>query len=276
MAAVRLHPLLCGTARWPEAWPHRADGRGAGLKAIGIGSDTIELPLVAFLVEHPEQGPMLIDTGLDPVITEGAHKSMGRVLGTVAARSFRTKPEWAVTEQARARGVDPDDIETVLMTHLHFDHASGMPLLPKPTFLVSREEWHAAHTRGAIFQAYVGGHFPEESRVRKIEFGGPHGSFSRSADLFGDGSVIALFTPGHTPGHVSYLLQTGSGEVLVAGDAVYTRHTLETGHLPAIMANGEKFKRSLAEIREYAKEHPGTLVIPGHDFDDWRTLEQRY
>jgi N-acyl homoserine lactone hydrolase len=269
-ATVRLHPLLGGTAAWPEAWAHRADGPLRPLRAIGLGSKTVRIPLPAFLVEHPGAGPVLIDAGLDPSM------SFGPLLGTFVARSFRIAPDGPVPDQLRARGVEPGDVKHMLITHLHLDHASGIRQFPAATVFTSQREWRAFTGRAGARSGYVRSHVPDGATVRTLDFDGPqagtYASFGHALDLFGDGSVHAVYTPGHTAGHVSYVLRTESGEVLVAGDAVYTRHTLETGHLPTIMASEERFRRSLDQIRAY----DGGLVIPGHDMAAWDQLEDVY
>ncbi|HKP89392.1 MAG TPA: N-acyl homoserine lactonase family protein [Thermoleophilaceae bacterium] len=265
-ATVRLHPLLGGTAAWPEAWAHRADGPLRPLRAIGIGSKTVPIPLPAFLVEHPTEGPILIDAGLHPSM------EFGPVLGMFAARSFRLAPDGPVPDQLRARGVDPADVKQILITHLHLDHASGIRQFPGATLVVSQSEWRAFNGRNGTLNGYVRSHVPDDAPIRELELDGAYASFERSADVLGDGSVVAVYTPGHTAGHTSYVLRTEGGEVLVAGDAVYTRHTLETGHLPTVMANEERFEASLDQIRRY----DGGLVIPGHDMVAWDALEAVY
>ena len=269
-ATVRLHPLLGGTAKWPEAWPHRADGPLRPLRALGIGSKVVEIPLPAFLVEHPGAGPVLIDAGLDPAM------EFGPVLRFGVSRSFRIGPDGPVPDQLRARGVDPGDVKSILMTHMHLDHASGIRQFPDATLVASEREWRAFTGRNGTLKGYVRSHVPDDAAVRTLDFdgaqAGTHATFRRALDLFGDGSVRAVYTPGHTAGHVSYVLRTGGGEVLVAGDAVYTRHTLATGHLPAVMANEERFTASLDQIRGY--EHG--LVIPGHDIAAWDDLDDVY
>jgi N-acyl homoserine lactone hydrolase len=279
-ATVRLHPLLTGTAAWPEAWPHRVDGPLAPLRAIGVGSKTVPIPLPSFLVEHPSAGPILIDTGLDPEVARGKKDSFGRLAANTTARSFRLEPSQAAAEQLAARGVDVGDVEHVLMTHLHLDHASGMKQLPHATFVMSRPEWDSFHAPRAFTRGYVSGHLPDGAHYRTLEFegdrAGSHGAFGRTLDLLGDGSVIAAFTPGHTAGHVSFVLRTEAGEVVVAGDAVYTRHALATGHLPYLMYSRTLFERSLHELQRHAEASPGTLVIPGHDMAAWQDLAEAY
>jgi N-acyl homoserine lactone hydrolase len=94
--------------------------------------------------------------------------------------------------------------------------------------------------------------------------------------VFGDGSVRVVFTPGHTMGHMSVVLRTAKGEVLVAGDAIFMHRTLEDDHLPGLVADEHLFRRSLREIRQYRKETPDALVIPGHDWEAWQALDASY
>ena len=90
------------------------------------------------------------------------------------------------------------------------------------------------------------------------------------------GSVRVVFTPGHTLGHLSVVLQTESGEVLVAGDSIFMHRTLEDDHLPVMVSDEHLFRRSLREIRQYRKETPDALIIPGHDWEAWQKLRPVY
>lgn len=278
-ATVRVHPLLCGEGAWPDAWPHREEGRLARMHALGFGVPRkrwVRLPIVAFLVEHPGAGPILVDTGLDPVVADDQKKSFGRVLGATSTKTFSMEPSQAVPEQLRARGVDPADVELVFLTHMHFDHTSGMGQFPGATFLLTEFEWDAANGPFSLLHGYVRRHFVRPVEYRSLDFESDHATsyatFGRTLDLFGDGSVRAVFTPGHTHGHMSLVLRTGGPEILVTADALYTRHALETGHLPAHMEDPHLFRRSLREIQIYHRQLPDSVVIPGHDFEAWDEL----
>jgi N-acyl homoserine lactone hydrolase len=278
---VRLHPLLVATGRAPDAWLHRQDGRLAGLRAVGgIGGETREVPYVAFLVEHPSAGRFLIDTGFHPSVAVDPKQNLGRLGARVFAPRMESSD--AVPAQLRSRGIAPTEINTVLMTHLHGDHASAISEFPGATFLISQQEWDEASTvpRPAL-HGYVRRHFDHAFDFRLIDFEADEGidsfaTFGRAVDVFGDGSVRLAFTPGHTLGHMSVVLRLKQREVLVAGDAIYTLRTLETGHLPYRMEDEHLFARSLREIQIYAKETPDALVIPGHDMEAWRELSPMY
>ena len=280
-ATVRLHPLLCGRFLAPRPYLLREDGRLAWRRALGLGlprEEWMEAPVVAFCVEHPGAGPLLIDTGLHPSVAVAPKESFGR-LAMRAFKGLEMRPEQALPDQLRERELDPRRVETVVMTHLHVDHASGIAEFPHATFLISEREWAAATTQGQT-HGYARRQFDHAFDYRLLDFDGPESdsfaSFGRSFDLFGDGSVRLVYTPGHTLGHLSVVLRLREREALVAGDALYLRRTLIDGHLPWRMADEHLFRRSLRELQLYAEETPDALVIPGHDMDHWRTLERAY
>jgi N-acyl homoserine lactone hydrolase len=271
-ATVKVHPLLCAMGTWPEAYRHRQEGRLALLRAIGIGGGkTSKCPIVAFLVEHPSAGPILIDTGLHASVAVDKKQNLGRLFAATAARTFQMEPDQALPKQLRSRGIEPSDVKLIVMTHLHLDHASGMVQFPDATFVFSKQEWERANEPRSWRDGYVTSHFDHAFDYRLIDFDDPDvGSFAgfgRSFDLLGDGSVRVAFTPGHTMGHMSVILRGSEREVLVVGDAAYTRHTLETGHRPYLIQDEHLFDRSLREVQRYAEQTPGAVVIPGHELE---------
>ncbi|MGH2824722.1 MAG: N-acyl homoserine lactonase family protein, partial [Thermoleophilaceae bacterium] len=253
--------------------------RGLG---IGVRRDAwVPIPIVAFLLEHPGAGRILIDTGLHPSVAVKPAESFGR-LATLAFRDLQMDAGQALPAQLRERGIVSSDVRTVVMTHMHVDHASGIAEFPDATFVVSRAEWDAATTQGQMHR-YVTRQFDHAFDYRLLDFGtggdpGPasFAGFARSFDLFGDGSVRPVYTPGHTLGHVSVVVRTAGGEVLVAGDAIYVRRNLDDTHLPHRTEDDHLYRRSLREIQQYVRETPDALVIPGHDWDAWQKLDAAY
>jgi glyoxylase-like metal-dependent hydrolase (beta-lactamase superfamily II) len=165
------------------------------------------------------------------------------------------------------------------MTHLHPDHADGVSQFPNSTFVVSDKEWQAASEAGRS-EPYFPRQFDHAFDWRTLDFDGREAdsfaSFGRSFDLLGDGSIRLVFTPGHTPGHLSVVLRLKEREVLITGDAVMTRRTLRDEHPPRLMTDEHLFRRSLREIKLYEQETPDALIIPGHDLELWRELEPTY
>jgi glyoxylase-like metal-dependent hydrolase (beta-lactamase superfamily II) len=273
---------LCGTWRWPPAALLREEGRFAWRKALGLGvprSEWVDVPVQAFLVEHPGAGRMLVDTGFHPSVAVDPKESLGRLLTTLSLRDIEMKPEQAVPAQLRERGIKPSEIRTVVMTHLHADHAGAVSEFPEATFVVSSAEWSAA-SEGGPGKGYRRRQFDHAFDYRTLDFDGPDAdsfsAFGRSFDLFGDGSVRLVFTPGHTPGHLSVVLRLDHGEALLAGDAIYLERTLAEKHLPYAVEDEHLFRRSLREIELYAHETPDALIVPGHDQDAWERLDASY
>jgi glyoxylase-like metal-dependent hydrolase (beta-lactamase superfamily II) len=268
--------------RAPRAWFLRETGRLWKLHAYGLGvskSDLIEIPVVAYLVEHPTAGPILIDTGFHPSVAVDPKQNMGRISQMV----FKIDPmlrEQAVSEQLRQRGIEPHDVGVVVMSHLHNDHASAMSEFPQATFVFTDKEWESATAPRGQVRGYVRRHFDHAFDYRLLDFESPDAgsfaSFARSFDLFGDGSVWVVFTPGHTAGHMSVVLRTTSREVLLAVDAAYMADTIHTGHMPAFTEDEHLFRRSLREIQIYADQTPDALIVPGHDIEEWRKLDAGY
>ncbi len=280
-AAVKLHPMLCARMIGPPAMFHREEGRLAPLKAMGVRvprDEWTEVPIVAFLAEHPTAGPLLIDTGFHPSVAVDPKQGMGR-LGGLIFKEVRMETEDAVPGQLRRLGIDPTEIKTVVMTHLHSDHASGIAEFPGATFVLSSAEWEAA-SKGRETDGYIKRQYDHAFDYRLLDFDGgdtdSFASFGRAFDLFGDGSVRLAFTPGHTHGHCSVVLRLASQEALICGDAAYTMKTIEETHLPFKMADEHRFRRSLKEVQRYIEQTPDAVIIPGHDMAAWRRLDTVY
>jgi len=280
-ATVRLHPLLCAQMIAPPGLMHRTDGRLAPLRALGVGvphSEWIELPVQAFLIEHPGAGLVLVDTGFHPAVAVDARQGMGR-LGGLVFKDLKMDSEQTVPAQLRERGFDPQAVRTVLLTHLHSDHASGIAQFPDATFVLSLQEWHAAASGGQA-EGYFKRQFDHAFDYRALDFeaqdADSFATFGRSLDVFGDGSMRMVFTPGHTPGHCSVVVRLPDREALLTSDAAYTNRAIEETAVPFRMADEHRFRRSLREIQLYAKGMPDALVVPGHDMAAWRRLNRVY
>jgi glyoxylase-like metal-dependent hydrolase (beta-lactamase superfamily II) len=281
-AKVRLWPLLSATAKGPPAWFHRQTGRLAAPRALGIGvprDQWVEFPVVAFLVEHPGFGHLLIDTGFHSSVAVDPKQNLGRV-SALAFKDIKMEPSQAVSHQLRARGIEPGGIKLVVMTHLHVDHASAISEFPAATFLINRREWQAATEPRGSLRGYVQRQFDHAFDFRMLDFHSRESesfaSFGRSLDVFGDGSVRLVSTPGHTAGHMSVVLRLAGREALIAGDAIYTMRTLTDSALPHQMDDEHVFRRSLRELQLYAEQTPGALIVPGHDMSAWNALAPVY
>jgi glyoxylase-like metal-dependent hydrolase (beta-lactamase superfamily II) len=277
-ATVVLHPMLCAYMDSPPEFMAMTGGRlRAVRKSLSSRKDRIKLPIPAFLVEHPGAGPVLIDTGLHPSVAHDPKQNLGRLYGRIYDVDMR--PEQAIAAQLRQqKGIEPHDVRVAIMTHLHADHASAISEFTSATYVLGMGEWRAFHS--SRLNGYVRRHVQHAVEYKEVPYDSPvidsYGTFGRSFDLFGDGSVRLVYTPGHTHGHQSVILRLKGREALVAGDAIYFLDTIDDERRGWVMADEHKWRRSIGEIRLYRREHPDTLIIPSHDPDAWTGLAPRY
>jgi N-acyl homoserine lactone hydrolase len=284
-ARLSLHPLLCAEASMPANWFHRKRGPVETLKAFGVGvpsSQLTTIPIPAYLLEHPSAGAVLVDTGMHGSVVPGGGRERSRNLGLVGrmmSRHASMRPEQTAAAQLRALGFDPAEIELVVMTHLHFDHASALCDFPNATVLVDRREWAAAWARDSFLNGYSRAQLDSRPRYRTVDFAASSvltsGPFARTVDVFGDGALTLVSTPGHTAGHLSLLARLEGREALLVADAAYTMATIRDGERPWLMHDRKAFERSLSQIQAYDRDNPESIVIPGHDMAAWTVACER-
>jgi glyoxylase-like metal-dependent hydrolase (beta-lactamase superfamily II) len=274
---VRLHPILTGEIQMRTISPRPPRRGPAKLPRTLLGSlgrTPRWYPVPAFLVEHPSAGPFLIDVGYDPSISSDPRRTLGLLFGTVVLKHRLTGP--SLPEQVSARGVDPSEVSTVVMTHLHNDHVSGSGLWPHATFVVDRVERAAASGPGP----YVTAHLATIGRWREVDYSAPQveafESFGRTIDLFGDGLVRLVSSPGHSPGHQSVLLRLGDRYALVCGDAAMSTLELRERVIDGVVVDQDSYLRSGDEAREFMRAHPDALAIPSHDRELWARLDASF
>jgi N-acyl homoserine lactone hydrolase len=204
----------------------------------------LRLPVPAYLLES-ETERILIDTGLHPdaATDPDARYGQGTALG-----HFGLEQEAALAEQ-----VDLGTITRVVLTHLHFDHAGGLSLLPASVpVVVQRAEWEAAHDRGGIERNFFQPRDYAEAPPHLTLVDGDH-------DLLGDGSVELLSTPGHTAGHQSVRI----GNLILGADVALFAAGLDDHRFPAFGYSHDDQVRSAERLRRLRDN--GLTIQPGHD-----------
>ncbi len=280
-ATVRVHPILTGEMRAPRAHHERPTGLltipRTLLSLAGVGGGWRWLPIPAFLVEHPSAGAVLIDTGLHPICATDPSANLGRLIAAVSR--IRISRDQALRVQLPNRGVQPKDVAVVIITHLHIDHASAVSEFPNAVFVIDGREWTAA-TEGGALQGYQHRQFDHAFDWRTLDYTADpvqsFAGFAQSLDLFGDGSVRLVSTPGHTLGHQSVILRTGGGEVLIVADAAYSERELMGEITSFVIADQHLYSRTLKEIARYREQTPAAVVIPSHDWELWPRLQSVY
>jgi N-acyl homoserine lactone hydrolase len=206
----------------------------------------VRMPVPAYLVETGEQR-ILIDTGLHPAAVADATAYYGSSDGLGL---FTFEQELSLAEQ-----VDLETVTTVVLTHLHWDHVGGLPLVPASIpVVIQRREWEAGHDRAAVKRNF---YFPRDysgENRRLVLVDGDH-------DLLGDGSIELLLTPGHTPGHQSVRI----GDLVVGADVAHFASGLDDHRFPLFGDDQEEQGRSADRLRSLRDS--GLTVMPGHDPD---------
>jgi N-acyl homoserine lactone hydrolase len=203
------------------------------------------IPIPAWLIETDGER-ILVDTGLSPAAVRDPADHYGD-----SARLFRFEQDASVADQ-----VELATLTRVVLTHLHFDHAGGLALLPESVpIVVQRREWEAGHDSAAVARNFF----------QPVDYASPEGRLvlvDGEHDLLGDGSVRLLPTPGHTPGHQS--VEVG-GLLVIGGDVVHYASSLDDKRLPSIGDDHGAQAESVDRLR--AMRDSGATVMPGHDPD---------
>jgi len=271
-------PLPRGPVLQPCVLVHQrytAD-RSTALEGGGVGK--ARMLFASFLVHHPQFGTVVID----PAVGREKAKDFG-------ANPWLLRRELGDGSQARAlgdlltaAGIPPESVNYALITHFHFDHVGGTTDIPGAKILVHEPDVAfagAAHVLGMKMTPQF-----EIDRIRdrlqSYALTGPaYDGFDSSYDLFGDGSVVAVPTPGHTPGSVSWFVNSSDGaRWLFVGDAAWlddgiTRPAQKGWMGRFLDADAEQAGKTLARLHAYQQARPvttppdgrGVHIITGHD-----------
>jgi N-acyl homoserine lactone hydrolase len=205
----------------------------------------VRVPVPAYLVET-ETERILVDTGLHPAAVADAEARYQP--GALAY--FELEQEESIADQ-----IDLDTVTRVVLTHLHFDHAGGLSLLPAAVpVVVQRAEWEAGQDRAAIERNFFLPRDYADAPANLTLLDGDH-------DLLGDGSIELLSTPGHTPGHQSVRI----GDLVLGADVAHFASVLDDHRFPAFGDDRAAQGRSAERLRKLRDE--GLTVQPGHDPD---------
>jgi N-acyl homoserine lactone hydrolase len=223
-------------------------------------SETIELPVASFLLRSA-QGNVLFDTGCHPSVAEDAPARWGglaKLMVPIMGRDDNVVAALAALDLA------PDDIDVVVCSHLHPDHCGCNAFFKRATVVMHARELEAARAPDAAAAGYLAADWDHPAPIDLI---------TGERDLYGNGRIVLIPLPGHTPGTMAALVALDrTGAVLLASDTVSLRSTLDTGILPKNTWNADALTKSLAEVRRI--EASGAMVICGHDAGQWATLRK--
>lgn len=222
--------------------------------------ETIDLPVSCYLLRHA-QGNVLFDTGCHPSVTTDAQArwgGMARALVPIAG------PDENLISQLSVVGLTPLDIDVVVNSHFHSDHCGCNEFFRQATVICHAKELEAAQAGDAIEKGFLPADWKHPMPIETIE---------RERDLFGDGRIVLIPVPGHTPGTTAALVGLDrDGTFLLASDAVPLQANFDRELNPRNTWDAERSMQSMQEIRRI--QSAGATVLFGHDSEQWKALRK--
>ena len=244
----------------------------SSLIATGTGWADVRCHAPAFLLQHPQRGAILFDTGYAPRLLDAFAHWPDRLYAYATPTTVGTP----VHVGLRQRGVTPEAVGTVIVSHLHADHVAGLRDFPGARFVVTREALalqQSSHGVDAVRRGIVQQLFPDDfaTRANVIDAfdAAPLPHLGATHDLLGDGSIRLMPLPGHARGQIGALVRTGAGDVLLCADGAWTSRAyreLRPPHwITSLMQDDVgTLRRTLRGIHDFARARPEVRILPTH------------
>jgi len=249
--------LRCGSITLPESIAIR----GAGFAPCVISHSAV-------LIRHP-RATFLYDTGLCIDIYTYLTNQSFFFRKTLANFTF----ERSLKENLQQAGVGRNDLDFALLSHLHWDHVSGIPDIPGALLRINRVEYEAA--RLGLFEANHGlvRELMGDNPVEFFDCAGPtYEGFRSSYDLFGDGSVVLVPLPGHTAGNTGMFINRSNGpRLFLIGDAAWVSQnylrpaTMHPFIWSRVTSDDATARQTLIQLHHFAGQHPEIPIVAMHD-----------
>lgn len=257
---LRLHLVSTGVVsvkrRYREA---RSRGPAALLDFMFDNRFTEWLPIWVMVVEHPD-GTFLIDTGeIAAVMDPDYFRPSGLVARWFDRSQFKFNVHRAdeIDAQLAALDIQPAQVKTIVLTHLHFDHTDGLKHFPGTRVLVGDLEWKKPY--GTLRRLW-----PQGFQPVAVPLDCPYEMFERTYALTGAEDLLLVHTPGHTWGHASVLIKTDAGPILFAGDVCYSQDQLLQDKYTGANASHRQAHDTYERIKAFARHEP-LIFLPSHD-----------
>jgi glyoxylase-like metal-dependent hydrolase (beta-lactamase superfamily II) len=214
----------------------------------------VQIPVACYLVKTTD-GTVLFDTGVNPRAVPGLCRNDPLA---------RFTAEDLLVHRLDALGLAADDVDVVVLSHLHYDHAGGAELFPKSELVAQKDEFAYAHYPASFFAPYY--------YRKNFDLPGARWRLLEGDTELAPGLTV-LRTDGHTPGHQSLLVELpDTGPVILAGDCCYWQEHLERERVPGVVWNPTLALHAIKRLKTLARL-TGARVFPGHDPEFWRTVK---
>jgi len=272
--SIKIHVMHTGEVCVAPDLPFGGD-KASLVAASGLFTkkdDRLWLPVSVYLIEHPEHGLILVDTGWSRSMSpEGEYDRTAQIHSLGSAILYKVNqgvlPRGeAVDEQLTAMGIEPSDLDLVLITHLDCDHANGLrQVKDAKRMLVAADEVECAH-KNAAFRYRK--RWWQGVNMEQFEWNDEEGPFRKSYNVFGDGSIVLVNIPGHADGLFAVKVNAHDGHfALLFSDGGYAAKSWQEMLTSGIALDKEKQKASLAWIREQSLDPLCVESLANHDPD---------
>lgn len=252
------------SARWEASRKGLINLRHPTAREAGLKDGPVPIMLHVGVIQHPEAGDFIVDTGVDTALAQGARD--GAVRGLARSALEAMEPLESLADIVARHELT---VQGVLLTHSHFDHVLGLPDLPPetPIYTGPGELADRRKLNGLLrptLERLLDGRDPvrEIDRDTAIALD----PFPAVVDLLGDGSIWGILCEGHTRGSMAWLVNAAEGPALFVGDTSHTRWGWEHGVEPGKFTGDPQLNaESLARLRNFVKRYPQTKVYLGHE-----------
>ena len=230
-------------------------------EAQDIEDASIEIPVNVGIIQHQESGAYLIDAGLDKSYVHSQH---GTIRGLMVEGYLGKGSQEPNTHIAAILDQEGIRLEGVFLTHLHQDHTAGIVDLPKDIPYVAGKNERYVNFRFFMQSDHLAG----IDELQEIDFSGAIDlpPLGKGVDVFGDGSLWAISSSGHSAGHVIFLINGIDEQVLFTGDACNDHYQFETGIGPGYYSSDlEGGQEALERIILFKERYPEVKLVYGHD-----------
>jgi N-acyl homoserine lactone hydrolase len=250
---MRIHALTTGTVRLKRAFLFASEGWRRQVDLFLPAPWSESLPIHCWAIEH-EDRLLLVDTGESTSARD------------IPFARFHVSPADELPGALSAAGLSIGDVSEVILTHHHGDHVDGVPHVRAPVRMSATEIDFVKQAFPSIMRRVLRQPLPPGFAPEQITFDdGPFGAFPRSRKLCADGRIVAVETPGHTPGHLSVIcVDDNENHVMLAGDASDTLEQLLARRADAVAPDTKVHVATLGLILEHCASHP-TVYLPAHD-----------
>lgn len=259
---IKIHVMRCGIVGTDETIPDRGKSKNpyAYTGILRGKRHRVWLPVYVYLIEHPK-GRILVDTGWHTDVRTDQKKHMSWQIN-IASKALLPDGE-AVTEQLKARGLSPADIDVLLLTHLDVDHVSGLTLMREAKTIYAGEAELSAAARGDI---RYNKKLWEGVKIMPVPMSENEAfPFGHSWDVFGDGTINFIDLAGHSAGLTGAIIRNNGKYVIITGDACYNRHSYEDLKMPGITADADKARKSIEWVSKMSKSENCVEILASHD-----------